>query len=95
MAKRTLTKFVASITLLVFSSIASALNPEGPELAQKQIGLLLKAYPLSVNSNPNAIGGVYVMLWACDYQVGSALITITITTGPGDPMPCKRKVMFQ
>jgi hypothetical protein len=26
------------------------------------------------------------------FLVGKALITITITTSPGDPMPCKRKV---
>jgi len=40
------------------------------------------------------VQGVGVTLWGCDYQVGKAVITITITTQPSDPMPCKREVAF-
>lgn len=66
----------------------------GPELAPKQIGILLKAHPVTIQTNPEAIGGVGPLLWGCDYQVGRAYITITIATHPSDPMPCKRKVAF-
>ena len=69
--------------------------PTGPELASKEIGHLLKAYPMLTQNNPMYAGGVGVTLWGCDYQVGKALITITITTNPSDPMPCKRKVAFE
>ncbi len=69
------------------TTLAADKVPVGPELAPREIGVLLKAYPM-------ILGGVGVMLWGCDYQVGKAMITITITTEPGDPMPCKRKVAF-
>ena len=75
---------------------ASAANlvPVGPELAPREIGVLLKAYPLEVQTNPLAAEGEGVTLWGCEYQVGRAKITIAITTDPGDPMPCKRKAAF-
>jgi hypothetical protein len=70
-------------------------KPVGPELAPPTIGYLLRAYPILTQNNPEAIGGVGVLLWGCDYLVGRAKITITYTTSAGDPMPCKRKVRFQ
>lgn len=48
------------------------LSPVGPELAPREIGDLLKAYPILTQSNPLAPGGVGVMLWGCDYVVGKA-----------------------
>ena len=76
------------------SSVAADKVPVGPELAAPQIGVLLKAYPMLTQNNPMAPEGIGVMLWGCDYLVGRAKITITITTRPSDPMPCKRKVRF-
>jgi hypothetical protein len=78
-----------------FPTFGADKSPNGPELAPKEIGHLLKAYPLLTQNNPEAIGGVGVLLWGCDYLVGKATITITITTGVHDPMPCKRKVAFE
>ena len=69
-------------------------GPIGPELAPVEIGVLLKAHPMLSQTNSMAPGGIGITLWGCDYLVGKALITITITTNPGDPMPCKRKVAF-
>jgi len=87
-------------TSLVLAFIAAPLpaadkSPVGPELAPKEIGHLLKAYPITVQQNPEAAGGVGVLLWGCDYQVGKARITITVTIYPGDPMPCKRTMAFE
>ena len=45
--------------------------------------------------NPMAPGGVGVLMWGCDYLVGKAKITITVTTNPGEPIPCKRTVAFE
>jgi hypothetical protein len=70
-------------------------SPTGPEMAPKEIGHLLKAYPMLMQQNPMAPGGVGVLMWGCDYLVGKATITITVTTKPGDPMPCKRAVAFE
>lgn len=70
-------------------------TPVGPELAPQEIGHLLKAYPITVQQNPESPIGVGVLLWGCDYQVGRAKITITIATSPRDPMPCKRTVAFK
>ena len=83
------------VVCLSTASIAADKAPTGPELAPKEIGNLLKAYPMLTQNNPLAPEGVGVMLWGCDYQVGKARITITITTRPSDPMPCKRKVAFE
>jgi hypothetical protein len=84
--------FAASLSA---TTLAADKVPTGPELAPREIGTLIKAYPLLTQNNPLAIEGVGVMLWGCDYQVGKARITITITTKPSDPMPCKRKVAFE
>jgi hypothetical protein len=81
---------------LTYNSVLAAdKRPAGPELAPKEIGHLLKAYPLLIQKSPQAVEGVGVYLWGCDYQVGAAHITITISTQPRDPMPCKRKVTFE
>jgi hypothetical protein len=88
--------------LLLLALVAAALpalgadkSPTGPELAPKEIGHLIKAYPMLTQNNPQAPEGVGVLLWACDHLVGKARITITITTHPSDPMPCKRQVAFE
>jgi hypothetical protein len=70
-------------------------KPVGPELARRQIGILLDASPAFWQTNPEAIGGVYVTAWRCLYRVGDAQIALPIATQPGDPMPCKRKVAFE
>jgi hypothetical protein len=91
-------KFAAVVLSLIIAAMpiiaAADKSPIGPELAPKEIGLLLKGYPMVLQQNPQAIGGVGVLMWGCDYQVGKAMITITVATHPGDPMPCKRKVSF-
>ena len=79
--------FVGLVTFVVGNSWATDWVPGGPELAPREIGVLLRAYPIIIQ-------GVGVTLWGCDYRVGKAMITITITTEPRDPMPCKRKVAF-
>ncbi len=73
---------------------SAAPHPVGPELAPPQVGHLLRAWPLATNTNPLAPGGIGVMEWACEYRVGTAHITLAPTTQPGDPMPCKREVLF-
>ena len=84
---------------LVFSlgnaSVSAAdLHPIGPELAPRESGVLLKAYPLLTQNNPGSPLGIGVLLWGCKYLVGKSKITITITTQPSDSMPCKRRVAF-
>ncbi|HVW53052.1 MAG TPA: hypothetical protein VHC91_22080 [Trinickia sp.] len=83
-----------ALALACGNTLGKEIVPVGPELAPREIGVLLKGYPILTQSNPNAPQGVGVMLWGCEYQVGRAVITTTITTQPGDPMPCKRKVAF-
>ena len=86
-----------AIALLSPSSHAEkpvARAPIGRELAAPATGVLIRAYPMTVQTNPYAPGGVGVELWGCEYRVGPSLITVAITTGPGDPMPCKRKTRF-
>ena len=87
---------LAIITLLSVKSVfAGCGKPVGPELAGREIGYLLRAYPILTQNNPEASEGLGVMLWGCEYKVGGARITVTVTTQPSDPMPCKRKVAFQ
>ncbi len=87
---------VAFVVLLCASSaFASCETPTGPELAKQQLGYLLRAYPIAVQTNPQNLMGVGTTLWGCKYKVGRALITVTISTNPSDPMPCKRKVAFK
>jgi len=69
-------------------------HPTGPELAGKEIGILLQAIPAFYQTNTFA-GAVGPYIWNCVYQVGRAQITLSITTEPGAPMPCKRKVVFE
>jgi hypothetical protein len=83
-----------TVAFAVGNVLAADKGPVGPELAPREIGVLLKAYPISVQSNPLSPLGVGTTLWGCDYQVGKAVITITVATQPSDPMPCKRKVAF-
>ena len=83
-----------ALALACGNTLGKEIVPVGPELAPREIGVLLKGYPMLTQSNPTAPQGVGVMLWGCEYQVGRAVITTTITTQPGDPMPCKRKVAF-
>ena len=87
-------KRLAILLLSTASATAADLVPIGPELAPPEVGVLVKAYPIAANTNPGSPYGVGVYLWGCDYRVGKALITVTITTQPSDPMPCKRKVKF-
>ena len=77
--------------LLVDQAWAQTKSPIGPELAPKEIGVLLKAYPMATLRLP-VDGTTWVSLWGCDYKVGQAIITLTYSTKNGDPMPCKRKV---
>jgi len=90
-------RFGASLVSMAaaFPTLGADKSPTGPELAPKEIGRLIKAYPMLTQTNPESIGGVGVLMWGCDYLVGKAQITITITTGPRDPMPCKRQVAFE
>ncbi len=91
-------RFACVLSVLVIAvtpALAGDMKPVGPELAPPEIGVLVKAYPLELQTNVLAPGGVGVLLWGCDYMVGKAQITITITTNPGDAMPCKRKVAFK
>lgn len=91
-------RFACGLSVLVITAIpalAGDRKPTGPELAPREIGYLLKAYPLAAQTNPDSPAGVGVLLWGCDYMVGKARITITISTQPSDPMPCKRKVAFK
>ena len=69
-------------------------TPTGPELAPKEIA---PAQSLSTGVATEPPGdtrcrGSHV---GCDYLVGKAKMTITVTTHPGDPMPCKRTVAFE
>jgi hypothetical protein len=91
-----LNKFVPVLCLIMVSMpiIAAEKSPIGPELAPMEVGRLVKAYPMLTQNNAMAPGGIGVILWGCDYSVGRALITITVTTSTSDPMPCKRKVVF-
>jgi hypothetical protein len=82
------------LMLAAGNTLAADKVPIGPELASLEIGILVKAYPIVTQNNPQSPLGVGVILWGCDYLVGKAKITITITTQPSDPMPCKRKVKF-
>lgn len=84
----------AAICLALQQAQAAQLRPVGPELAPTQIGYLLKAAPLELQTNPLAVGGTGVTMWACEYRVGHSDITLAPTTQPGDPMPCKREVRF-
>lgn len=86
--------FLVTAVLASGNILATDKIPIGPELAPREIGILLKAYPITIQQNPLAVGGVGVYLWGCDYNVGRAMITITIATKPGDRMPCKRRVTF-
>ena len=83
------------LAIIPVCTLAGDPKPVGPELAPKQVGELLRAYPITVQQNPMAPGGVGTLLWGCDYQVGNARITLTIATQAGDPMPCKRRVAFE
>jgi len=83
-----------AIALASGNTLGKEIVPVGPELAPREIGVLLKGYPMLTQQNPLTPGGVGVLLWGCEYQVGRAMVTINITTDPGDPMPCKRKVAF-
>lgn len=81
--------------LSVRPAFAACKNPIGPELATKQIGNLLRAYPIGTQTNPLSSVPVGTTIWACKYKVGRALITVNMTTQPNAPMPCKFKVEFQ
>lgn len=83
-----------AIVFLASNALAEEKVPIGPELAPREIGVLLKAYPTLFQTNPLAPGGVGAILWSCEYRVGRAMITITHATEPGGPMPCKREVAF-
>ena len=76
------------------SAHARGLIPVGPELAPPQIGHLIKAWPLEMQTNALAPGGVGVIMWGCKYRVGKAQITLAPIVQPGDPMPCKRELKF-
>jgi hypothetical protein len=95
--RRFVYRFAAGLVLGVMAvqTLGADKNPTGPELAPKEIGHLIKAYPMLTQQNPMAPGGVGVLMWGCDYMVGKATITITVTTSPGEPMPCKRTVAFE
>jgi hypothetical protein len=86
---------LCALVAVAFPALSADKNPIGPELAPKEIGHLIKAYPMLTQNNPQAPDGVGVLLWGCDYLVGKARITITITTRTSDPMPCKRQVAFE
>lgn len=86
--------FLLATTLADGNALAADKVPVGPDLATREIGVLMKGYPMLTQQNPLAPGGVGVLLWGCEYRVGKSMITITITTNPGDSMPCKRKVAF-
>jgi hypothetical protein len=81
-----------SLAFACATALAADKRPTGPELAQREIGHLLKAYPRLMQKNLQAVERVGVYLWGWHYQVGAVRITITISTQPRDPMPCKRKV---
>lgn len=91
---RLIAALLLSSLLLAEPAGAQKKSPIGPELAPKEIGVLLKAYPISTLREP-VTGETWVSLWGCDYKVGQAIITIAISTEQGDSMPCKRKVMFE
>lgn len=68
--------------------IATALPAQA---APSEIGHLLRAYPIAMRTSP--FDGTSTT-WACEYQVGNAVITTTITTKDGTP-PCKLQKEFQ
>ena len=87
---------IAIVATFCVSCGASAeqLRPIGPELAPAQIGFLLRAKPMEVQTNPLAPGGEGVTLWECRYRVGRAIISLAVSTSPTAPMPCKRESRF-
>ncbi|HEX4300957.1 MAG TPA: hypothetical protein VH327_08815, partial [Gammaproteobacteria bacterium] len=71
------------LVLAVGNTLAADKVPVGPELAPPEIGLLLKTYPIVTQNNSDSPLGIGILFWGCDYLVGKAKITITLSTKPG------------